>query len=437
MFTICGKKERFCDGVSRRGFLKIGALAAGGITLPGLLRAESAATARGVAKATGKSIINIYLPGGPTHMDTFDLKPDAPKEYRGEFRPITTASAGLDICELMPRLAAIGKKFSVVRSVTGIRDEHAPTQSDSGWSESDMRQQGGRPSIGSVMSKVFGTSQNTDRGALPTFVDVTGWTKPGFLGKSYAGYRPDGEARQNLRLAGNMSLERLGDRKTLLDGLDGLRREMDATGMMSSMDSFTQRAVNLVTSGELARALDMNKEDPRNKERYGIDQNGENYRFLMARRLISAGVRCVGLSWGGWDTHGDNFKQMRRQLPPLDKALSALIEDLEAQGRLDDTIIMMSGEFGRTPRINGGAGRDHWAPASSFFIAGGGFRHGQAIGSTTRLGETPKDRPYHIHNIFYTVYKQLGIDADAVTLTDPNGRPQYLVDHRELVRELV
>jgi uncharacterized protein (DUF1501 family) len=432
MFTIYGKKERFCDGISRRGFLKVGALAAGGITLPSLLRAESTAG----AKATGKSIINIYLPGGPTHMDTFDLKPNAPKEYRGEFQPIKTSAEGLEICELMPRLASIGKKFSVVRSVAGIREEHAPTQSDSGWSESDLRKMGGRPGIGSVMSKVVGTSQNTARGALPTFVDVTGWTSPGFMGKTYAGYRPDGEARQNLQMNGSMTLERLGDRQTLLTSLDGLRRDADASGMMASMDSFTQRAVNLVTSGELARALDMKKEDPRNKERYGIDQNGENYRFLMARRLISAGVRCVGLSWGGWDTHGDNFNQMRRQLPPLDKALTALIEDLDAQGRLDDTIIMMSGEFGRTPRINGGAGRDHWAPASFFFLAGGGFRHGQAIGTTTRLGETAKDRPYHIHNIFYTVYKQLGIDADAVTLIDPNGRPQYLVDHRELVREL-
>jgi hypothetical protein len=432
MLTIYGKKERFCDGVSRRGFLKVGALAAGGITLPGLLRAESAAG----ANATGKSIINIYLPGGPTHMDMFDLKPDAPKEYRGDFQPIKTSADGLDICELMPKLASIGKKFSVVRSVTGIRDEHTPNQSDSGWSESSLREMGGRPGLGSVMSKVIGTSQNTARGAIPTFVDITGWTGTGFLGKTYAGYRPDGEARQNLRLNG-VTLERLEDRQTLLTSLDGLRRDVDTSGMMSSMDSFTQRAVNLITSGELARSLDLKKEDPRNKDRYGIDQYGENHRFLMARRLISAGVRCVGLSWGGWDTHGDNFNQMRRQLPPLDKALTALIEDLDAQGRLDDTIIMMSGEFGRTPRINGGAGRDHWAPASFFFLAGGGFRHGQAIGSTTRLGETPKDRPYHLHNIFHTVYKQLGIDADAVTLNDPNGRPQYLVDHRERVRELV
>src|SRR5262249_33388386 len=193
----------------------------------------------------------------------------------------------------------------------------------------------------------------------------------GFIGKAYGGSRPDGGARQNLRLGGSMTLERLGNRQELLTSLDSIRRDADSSGMMNSMDSFTQRAVNLVTSGELARALDMTKEDPRNKERYGIDQHNENTRFLMGRRLISAGVRCVALSWGGWDTHGDNFGQMRRQLPPLSKALAALIEDLDAQGRLDDTIIMMSGEFGRTPRINGGGGRGHLAPASVFFLPRG------------------------------------------------------------------
>jgi hypothetical protein len=295
---------------------------------------------------------------------------------------------------------------------------------------------GGRPGIGSVVSKVIGSSQNTARGAIPTFVDITGWTRSGFLSKTYAGYRPDGEARRNLRLNG-ITLERLEDRQTLLTGLDGLRREADTSGMMRSMDSFTERAVNLITSGELARALDLKKEDPRNRDRYGIDQYGENQRFLMARRLISAGVRCVGLSWGGWDTHGDNFNQMRRQLPPLDRALAALIEDLDARGRLDDTIIMMSGEFGRTPRINGGAGRDHWAPASFFFLAGGGFRHGQAIGATNRLGEEPADRPVHLQHVFHTLYRVLGIDAHTVTLDDPNGRPQYLVEERELIRELL
>jgi hypothetical protein len=433
MLTIYGKSGQYCDGFSRRGFLKIGALAAGGLTLPELLRAEAAAG----AKATGKSIINIYLPGGPSHMDMFDLKPDAPKEYRGEFHPINTQVSGFQICELFPKLAKISKKFSVVRSITGLRDDHTPVHSDSGWWSSDMRQMGGRPGIGSVISKLWGTSQVTQRGAVPTFVDITRWTSDGFLGKSYAGYRPDGEARQNLKLNGGVTLDRLGDRKHLLENLDGLRRDADHTGMMKAMDSFTQRAVNLVTSGELAKALDLAKEDPRNRDRYGVEQHGENHRFLMARRLISAGVRCVAFSWGSWDTHGQNFQILRNQLPPLDQALSALIDDLDAHGQLESTIIVMSGEFGRTPRVNGGAGRDHWPAASSFFLAGGGMRHGQAIGSTNRLGEVPKERPYHIQNVFHTVYKTLGIDADSVTITDSNGRPQYLVDHRDEVRELI
>jgi uncharacterized protein (DUF1501 family) len=193
----------------------------------------------------------------------------------------------------------------------------------------------------------------------------------------------------------------------------------------------------MITSGQMARALDTRGEDPRNIARYGLEHHGENHRFLLARRLVQAGVRCVSLAWGSWDTHGNNFGYLRTQLPNLDRSLSALIGDLDAHGMLDDTIIMMSGEFGRTPRVNGSAGRDHWAPASFFFVAGGGFRHGQAIGSTNRLGEVPKDRPVHIQHIFHTVYRQLGIDTDSTQLVDPNGRPQYIVDQRQLIRELV
>lgn len=437
MLSFLGRRQTFCDGVSRRSFLTIGGLAFGGMmggfSLPQLLRAESLAG----PKATKKSIINIYLPGGPSHMDMFDLKPEAPKEYRGEFKPIATSSPGMEICEHFPKLAALGDKFSVIRSIYGIRDEHAPSQSDSGWSESDLRNIGGRPGVGAVMSKVYGASQTTSHGAAPTSVDLTGWTKPGYLGQSFAAYRPDGPGRENLILNSSVTIGRLDDRKALLGGLDRIRRQVDGSGMMSAMDAFSGRAVDLITSGALARALDLRNEDPRNQKRYYNEQYEENARFLTARRLIQSGVRCVSFSWGGWDTHGNNFGHLKMQLPSLDRALSALIEDLDAHGILDDTIIMMSGEFGRTPRVNAGAGRDHWAPASSFFLAGGGFRHGQAIGTTNRLGEVPKDRPVHIQNVFHTVYRQLGIDTDAVHLVDPNGRPQYVVDQRQLVRELV
>ncbi len=250
-------------------------------------------------------------------------------------------------------------------------------------------------------------------------------------------FSPDGVGRQNLRLNTQVTLDRLDDRKALLGGLDRLRQGADNKGMMTAVDSFTERAVNLITSGEVAKALDLKYEDPRTVAKYGIEKDQQNQRMLLARRLIQAGTRAVSFSWGGWDTHGDNFNILRRQLPNLDNGLSALIEDLDAHGLLQDTIILMSGEFGRTPRINGGAGRDHWARASFFFIGGGGFRQGQVIGSTNRLGEVAHDRPVHLQNVFATVYKQLGIDPDTTTLTDPNGRPQYLVDNRTLIHELL
>jgi hypothetical protein len=431
MLTLFGEKRRYCDGISRRNFLQAGALVASGLTLADLLRAEAQA-----GSSRNKSIINIYLGGGPTHMDTFDLKPNAPAEFRGEFKPIATNAPGVEICELMPRLATVGDKIAIVRSITGIRDEHSPRQSDSGWSENDLRSIGGHPGLGPVMSKVYGTVNGT----APTSIALSGFTNHGFLQPIYRDFRPDGQGRGNLTLNGAMNADRLASRKSLLDGLDRIRREMDHTGSMTALDSFNERAITVITSGTLAQALTTDKEDPRTIDRYGMHLGGSyggNRNFLLARRLVEAGVRVVSLSWGGWDTHGQNFQSMRQQLPALDVGLSALIEDLSARGLLEDTMIMMSGEFGRTPRINGGAGRDHWAPASFFFLAGGGLRTGQVIGATNRLGERPQERPVHVQQVFATVYKNLGIDVESVTLTDPNGRPQYLVEHREVIKELI
>ena len=211
MFSFHGQSQRFCDQFARRDFFRIGGLAISGLTLPKLLQAEQASAGR----ATGKSIINIYLAGGPTHLDTFDLKPTAAREFRGEFQPIPTNVPGMQICELMPKLSQVGDKFSVIRSISGLRDEHAPQQSDSGWSEQSLRNMGGRPGIGSVMSKLWGPSQTTANGTAPTFVDLTGWTKTGFTGQINAGFRPDGEGRQNLSLNQTVSLRRLDDRKAL------------------------------------------------------------------------------------------------------------------------------------------------------------------------------------------------------------------------------
>ncbi len=433
MLTIYGRTNQFCDGVSRRDFLKIGGLAMGGLTLADLLRAESLAG----AAATGKSIINIFLSGGPTHMDTFDLKPDAPKEYRGEFTPIATKMPGVGICELFSELATVADKFTAIRSITGMNNEHTSNQSDSGWSVRSLDSIGGRPGVGSVMSKIWGPAQEAAHGTAPTCVDLSNRSKPGFLGQMHAAYKPDGTGRANLQLNRSISLNRLGDRKNLLSGLDRLRRDVDRSGMLSAIDSFSERAVGIITSGELAKALDTSTEDPRLVARYGNDRRYSGRGFLTARRLLDAGVRCVSLAYGSWDTHGNNFGHMRNQLPPLDRALTALIEDLDARGKLDDTIIMMSGEFGRTPRINGGAGRDHWPRAAFFFLGGGGFRHQGAIGTTNRKGEVAQDRPIHLQHVFTTIYKQLGIDPDSTTITDPNGRPQYLVENRDVIHELV
>ncbi|TXT36918.1 MAG: hypothetical protein FD138_839 [Planctomycetota bacterium] len=432
MLTFLGERNRLCDSVSRRSFLRIGAAGVGGLTLADLLRAD----ANAAPGATKKSVINIFLSGGPTHHDTFDLKPEATSEIRGEFRPIATNCAGFEICELFPKLAQVADKFSVVRSLTGISEEHTNVQSDTGWPENTLRSIGGHPSLGSVMSKVWGPAQFTAQGSAPTFVDLTQSSKPGFLGQVHGPFVPDGVGRQNLSLNQQVTLQRLDDRKALLAGLTNVRQGTDSKGMMTALDSFTERAVNLITSGEVAKALDLRREDPRLLERYGVEKDQQNQRMILARRLIQAGTRCVSFSWGGWDTHGNNFGHLKMQLPNLDNGLATLIQDLDAHGLLNDTIILMSGEFGRTPRINGGAGRDHWARAGFFFVAGGGFRHGQAIGSTNRLGEVPATRPIHFQSVFATVYKQLGIDPDTTVLTDPNGRPQYLVDERKLITEL-
>ncbi|MFP6658714.1 MAG: DUF1501 domain-containing protein, partial [Pirellulales bacterium] len=236
-----------------------------------------------------------------------------------------------------------------------------------------------------------------------------------------------------LRLSGSMTAERLTNRTELLKSLDKMKRAADSSGQMDAVDAFTQRAVGVVTSGRVADALDLKKEDPRVVERYS--KQGE--RFLLARRLIEAGVRTVAFSWGGWDTHGQNFVKFRKQLPELDTALSALIEDLHNRGLDKDVTVVMWGEFGRTPRVNKNAGRDHWNRASMCFLAGGGMNTGQVIGSTTKYAEEPKDNPKHLHEVFSTLYHNLGIDTRTQTIIDPNGRPQYLTDIREPIRELV
>jgi uncharacterized protein (DUF1501 family) len=433
MLRIEGSRRRYCDGVSRRSFLEIGAMSMGGLTLADLLRNEAAVAETVAAPSSHKALINIFLGGGPPHTDMFDLKPEAPADYRGELIPIGTNVPGMQICQLMPELAQMADKFSVVRSLTGSVGDHASYQCQSGFRQTDLAGSGGHPALGSVVASQFGSA-----GGAPAFVSMMGNVSPGYLGPVYQPYRPDGEGRRNLQLR-SVSESRLRERTGLLRSIDRLRREADNSGAMEAMDAFTQRAVEVVTSGQVADALDLSKEDPKLVDRYrgGGSRSRDSERFLLARRLIEAGVRVVSLNWGGWDTHSNNFGSMREQLPPLSRGLSALISDLYERGRLDDVTIVMWGEFGRTPKVNGSAGRDHWPRVGSAFLAGGGMRGGQMIGTTDRLGGEAQDRPVHFREVFATLYHNLGIDVTKVQFEDNAGRPQYLVDNRKPIEELI
>jgi hypothetical protein len=439
MLSFIGSPQSFCDRLARRDFLRIGALAAGGLTLPDVLRSDAAAaTSVGRRDHRPKSIINIYLPGGPSHIDMFDLKPQAPAEIRGEFRPISTNVPGMEICEHFPRLAERADRFAVVRSITGLNEEHRPNQSDSGWSEKSLQDMGGRPGVGAVVSKLQGPAP----GCPIASVAMGGFTSPGFLGQSAKDFAPEGSGRNDLRPQRPLPESRLRDRHALLGELDRFRRETDVSGAMQAFDRFTAGAIDVVTTPRFSEALDIDREPAAGRDRYGETRQDTpvgrtNGRFVLARRLIEAGVRVVSFSWHGWDTHDANFTTLKERLPMLDVCLRALLDDLQERGLLDDTMIMMSGEFGRTPRINARAGRDHWAPASFVFVAGGGLRGGQMIGATDRLGAVVQDRPIHLQQVFATVYRQIGIDVETAQFIDPAGRPQYLLDHREPIAELI
>ena len=451
MLTILGRASRYCDGIARRGFLRIGGFTMGStaaVGLSGLMRAQAAMPAANAG--SGKAIINIFLGGGPPHQDMWEIKTEAPSEIRGEFAPIDTSVPGIQIGECFPQLAAIMDRLVVVRSVVGCEGAHDGFQCLTGWNRRNLESIGGRPAVGSVLGRLYGPRDP----AIPASValaDKTShvpWSEPGpagFLGSAYQPFRPNGKGMEDLTLNG-ITLERLSDRRTLLTSLDQLKRNADAKGQLQGVDAFTEAAFGVLTSSKLADALDISREPAEIRERYG---DGKPYKYqydgaptcndhiLMARRLVEAGVRSVTLSYGRWDSHGQNFDLVRDHGRKLDQAVSALVLDLEQRGMLKDVTILVWGEFGRTPRINQGAGRDHWPQVSCALMAGGGMRTGQAIGSTNRLGEYAVSRPVHMQEIIGTAYHNLGIDVMNTTIPDPTGRPQFLVDVREPMKELV
>jgi hypothetical protein len=446
MLTIYGQQSRFCDGVSRRNFLKIGALGLGGLALPELLQAESQMGIR----RSHKAVIMIFLPGGPSHQDMFDLKMDAPKEVRGDFKPIKTNVPGIEICEHLPLLARLADKYTIIRSMVGAEDNHYAVQCLTGRHARNAPP-GGWPCLGSVLSKLYGPVEKS----MPPFVGLAPkmghvpWSdngQAGFLGVGHAPFQPNkGGGKDDMTLNG-VTLDRLADRKLLLASFDKFRRDLDSSGMMEGIDAFNEQAFGILTSSKLLHALDIEKEDKKVRDSYGKgdpknrDDGGPKLmeHFLIARRLVEAGVRCVTLAFSRWDHHGDNFGALRQDLPLLDQGLSALIRDLHQRGLEKDVSVVVWGEFGRTPTINKDAGRDHWPRVSCALLAGGGMKHGQVIGATDRLGGEASERPVTFPEVFATLYHRVGIDVGKVTVNDLTGRPQYLVDAgHQPMRELV
>lgn len=461
--------SRDCGAVgTRRMFLQAGALGTCGLTLADLLRAEAAA-----GRKSTRSVINIHLDGGPPQMDMIDPKPDAPSEIRGEFAPISTAIPGLFLSELLPQVARNAGQFAFVRSLVGSAGAHDAFQCQSGYAAKELQSIGGRPAMGCVVGKLKGSPSD----ATPSFVDmmqgrplVRNSARPGFLGPSYAPFRPDlshlfqrelepgmknelaakgANHTVRLTLSEELTVDRLEHRTGLLRSLDRVRREIDSSGMMEAMDRFNQQAVGILTSGAFAAAMDLETEDPRIAARYvptsspfggepntTSDELSAGKKLLLARRLVEAGVRCVSVTFSDFDTHRGNFTRMRHLGPLVDHAVCTLVADLSERGLLDDTLIVLWGEFGRTPKINASAGRDHWPQVGMAMLAGGGAQ-GQVIGATDRYAATPIARPISYQDVFATLYHHLGIDARALTLQDTTGRPQYILDQGRPLRELV
>ena len=438
--------HRFCDGVSRRNFLKIGALGMGGLALPQLLQAEAAS---GIGRSH-KAVIMIFLPGGPSHQDMFDLKADAPSEVRGEFKPIPTNVPGIEICEHLPLLAKLMDKCTIIRSMVGMEDRHEAFQCYTGHMNRNQPL-GGWPSMGSLLAKLQGSGDPS----IPAFVGLAPkmghapWSDngvAGFLGSAYAPFEINKGGGKDDMILNGITLDRLADRRALLSAMDGFRRDVDSSGQMAGLDAYTQQSFGILTSSKLVTALDLKNEDPKIVERYGKgdprnrDDGGPKLmeHFLIARRLVEAGARCVTLAFSRWDHHGDNFGALRQDLPLLDQGLSALIADLHERGLDKDVSVMVAGEFGRTPTINKDGGRDHWPRVSCALLAGGGMKHGQVIGSTDRLGGEAASRPVMFGEVFATLYQSLGIDVNKVTVPDLSGRPQFLVENGlQPLRELV
>jgi Protein of unknown function (DUF1501) len=395
-----------------------------------------------------KSVIMIYLCGAPSHLDMYDMKPEAPAEYRGEFKPIKTNVPGMDICELMPLQAKIADKLAIIRNLRALAtDTHMPEELVSGFPFGPdggpaSIKPGHRPTFGSVVSKLHASNGTNlppyvslDMGRMPHGFARPASLEPAFLGLAHQPFDPSAPGGvANLGLATGTTLDRIADRKKLLDAFGDLPRDLEySKGTFAGMDAFTEQALDVISSPRVRDAFDIDKETDGVRAQYGT-----HFRFLQARRLVEAGVKVVSvLAPGYWDTHANNFKTLRQLLPVYDKAVYTLVTDLHQRGLDKDVAVVVWGEYGRTPKINGNAGRDHWPQASFALVAGGGFKMGQVIGATSSRAEHAVGESYIPQNLLATLYQEVfGIDP-ATTLPDHSGRPVYLLDERESIKELL
>jgi uncharacterized protein (DUF1501 family) len=456
MLTIDGHAARTCQGMSRRQLLQAGGLGVLGLSLPNLLQGRAAAQTTTARRAPhfgqAKSCLVIFLSGGMSHHDTVDMKMDAPEEIRGEFRPIATSVPGFQVCEHLPQLARCAHKFTTVRSMSH-RDTNHPSgcywmmtgheyPRASGLSENLSRDD--HPHIGSSLTAIG----NRRERAVPAFVTVPDYIAvngpiragqhAGFLGGRYdplvARGNPNSDDFQpaDLGLVPSVSSTRMNERRSLLAAVDGQQRRLSQLVETRSMGSFYDRAYDVLTSGATRRAFDMDAEPARVRERYGRNLFGQS--VLLGRRLVEAGVQLVHVNWirileQGWDTHDDNFNALKnRLLPPTDQALSALFDDMEARGLLDDTLVIVMGEFGRSPRVTASnGGREHWPHAFSILMAGAGIPGGRVHGSTDRVGAYVRDGRVTPSQFAATIYHALGVDP-ATQLTTMLERPWQICD---------
>jgi Protein of unknown function (DUF1501) len=425
MFQFTQGSTRDCDGVSRRDFFRVGGLGLAGLTLADLLRQESQAA----SSSPARSVILLWMQGGPSHIDTLDPKPEAPAEIRGEFGVISTVLPGVQICEHLPGLARNLDKLTIVRSGYSYNAGHgiADAYMLSGWRFSPTTVY---PSMGSVVAREL-----TSNPGMPPYMQLGGHVDQksggglaGYLGNEHNPFvmtsDPNSErfSVDGITLPGGLTAARFARRRQMLDRYDRWQARVEAQISDSgAMDRFYEKAFGIVTSPEAKRAFNLSTEDPKLRDRYGRNTFGQS--CLLARRLVEAGVRFVTVSFGGWDTHQQNFTSLKGSLlPRLDAGYSTLVADLQGRGLLDQTIVVWMGDFGRTPKINSAAGRDHWAGSTVFGIGGGGIRVGEVFGKSDRYAEQPMTKMVQAEDIVATIFSRLGIPLDR-RYTAPDGRP--------------